>query len=112
VFLWPFVEEEFSPTVLEAQAAGLAVVGPRSSAMLDVVANGQTGMLTKPNNDASFANAVTFLLRQPDFRRSFAQKAPQWVGTNFDINVVAPQMSDAICRVGDAFRSRQPRTPA
>jgi glycosyltransferase involved in cell wall biosynthesis len=112
VFLWPFVEEEFSPTVLEAQAAGLAVVGPRSPAMLDVVANGQTGMLTKPNNDASFTNAVTFLLRQPEFRRSFAQKGPQWVGTNFDINVVAPQLSDAICRVSDAFRAHQPRTPA
>lgn len=112
LFLWPFADEEFSPTVLEAQAAGLAVVAARSSAMLDVVANGQTGMLTKPNNDASFANAVTFLLRQPDFRRTFAQKAPQWVSTNFDINVVAPQLSDAIGRVSDAFRSRQPRTPA
>jgi glycosyltransferase involved in cell wall biosynthesis len=112
LFLWPFAAEEFSPTVLEAQAAGLAVVGPRSSAMLDVVANGQTGMLTKPDNDASFTNAVTFLLRQPDFRRTFAQKAPQWVSTNFDFNVVAPQFNDAIRRVSDAFRSRQPRTPA
>jgi glycosyltransferase involved in cell wall biosynthesis len=91
---------------------GLAVVGPRSSAMLDVVANGQTGMLTKPGNEASFTNAVTFLLRQPDFRRTFAQKAPQWVSTNFDFNVVAPQLNAAILRVSDAFRSRQPRTPA
>jgi hypothetical protein len=112
LFLWPFAAEEFSSTVLEAQAAGLPVIGPRSSAMLDVVANGQTGMLTKPNNEASFTNAVTFLLRQPDFRRTFAQKAPQWVGTNFDFNVVAPQLNDAIRRVSDAFRSRQPQTPA
>ena len=111
VFLWPFADEEFAPTVLEAQAAGLAVVGPRSSAMLDVVANGQTGMLVKPDNDASFANAITFLIRHPEFRRTFAQKAPQWVSTNFDINVVAPRLSDAICRVSDAYRSRQPRTP-
>jgi glycosyltransferase involved in cell wall biosynthesis len=112
MFLWPFVDDEFSPTVLEAQAAGLAVVAPRSTAMLDVVANGQSGMLTKPNNDASFTNAITFQLRQPDFRRAFAQRAPQWVSGNFDINVVAPLLSDAIDRVRDAFRSRQPRTPA
>lgn len=112
LFLWPFAAQEFSPTVVEAQAAGLAVIGPRSSAMLDVVANGQTGMLTKPDNEASFTNAVTFLLRQPDFRRTFAQKAPQWVSTNFDFNVVAPQLSDAIRRVSDVFRSRQPQTPA
>jgi glycosyltransferase involved in cell wall biosynthesis len=112
VFLWPFADEALSPTVLEAQAAGLAIVAPRNSAMLDVVADGQTGMLTKPDNVASFANAVTFLLRQRDFRRTFARKAPQWVGANFDINVVAPQLGDALCRVGDAYRSRQPRTPA
>jgi glycosyltransferase involved in cell wall biosynthesis len=112
IFLWPFADEELSSTVLEAQAAGLAVVAPRNSGMLDVVADGQTGMLAKPDNVASFANAVTFLLRQRDFRRTFAQKAPQWVGAHFDINVVAPQLSDALCRVGDAYRSRRPRTPA
>jgi glycosyltransferase involved in cell wall biosynthesis len=80
--------------------------------MLDVVANGHTGVLTKPNNDASFANAVTFLLQHPNFRRTFTQKASRWASSNFDINVVAPQLSDAICRVSDAFRSRQPHTPA
>lgn len=112
MFLWPFLDDEFSPTVLEAQAAGLAVVAPRSIPMLDVVANGQSGMLTKPNNDASFTNAITFQVRQPDFRRSYAQRAPQWVSTNFDFSVVAPLVSDAIDRVRDTFRSRQPRTPA
>ena len=112
MFLWPFLDDKFSPTVLEAQAAGLSVVAPRTIPMLDVVANGQSGMLTKPNNDASFTNAITFQVRQPDFRRSYAQRAPQWVSTNFDFNVVAPLVSDAIDRVRDAFRSRQPRTPA
>lgn len=112
IFLWPFADEELRSTVLEAQAAGLAVVAPRNSGMLDVVADGQTGMLTKPDNVASFANAVTFLLRQRDFRRTFAQKAPQWVGANFHINVVAPQLSAALCQVGDTYRSRRPRTPA
>jgi len=112
IFLWPFDDAEGSATVLEAQAAGLAVIGPRNSSMLDVVANGQTGMLAKPGNIASFANAVTFMLRHPDFRRGFAQKAPQWVGANFDVNVVAPRLSDALRRVSDAFRSGERRTLA
>jgi hypothetical protein len=34
------------------------------------------------------------------------------VSTNFDFNVVAPQLNEAIRRVSDAFRSRQPQTPA
>jgi len=112
IFLWSFDDSEGSSTVLEAQAAGLPVIGPRSSSMLDVVANGQTGMLAKPDNVASFANAVTFLLRHPDFRRGFAQKAPQWVGANFDINVVAPRLSDALRRVSEAFHAGGQRTLA
>jgi glycosyltransferase involved in cell wall biosynthesis len=112
IFLWPFDDTEGAVTALEAQAAGLAIIGPRSSSMLDVVANGQTGMLAKPDNIASFANAVTFMLRHPDFRRGFAQKAPQWVSANFDINVVAPRLSDALRRVSDAFRPGGQRTLA
>jgi glycosyltransferase involved in cell wall biosynthesis len=111
-FLWPFADDEPAPTVLEAQAAGLPVVGPRSPAMLDIVANGQTGMLAKLDNAASFANALVFLLRHPGFRRTFAQKAPRWVSAHFDIKVVAPQLSDAISRVGENYRTRPPRTSA
>lgn len=112
VFLWPFADDALPPTVLEAQAVGLPIVGPRTSAMLDIVADGQTGMLTKPNNAASFTNAVTFLVRHGDFRRTFAQKAPQWVNANFDFNVVAPRLSGTLDRVADAYRSRQPGTTA
>jgi glycosyltransferase involved in cell wall biosynthesis len=112
LFLWPFDDAEGASTVLEAQAAGLAVIGPRSLTMLDAVANGQTGMLVKPDNVASFVNAVTFLLRHPEFRRTFAQKAPQWVGANFDINVVAPRLSDALRQVSDGFHSGGRRTLA
>lgn len=110
LFLWPSIDEHLSPTAVEAQAAGLAVVGSRSGAMLDIVADGETGMLTKPDNGASFANAVSFLLRQPDFRREFSKKAPKWAGANFDISVVAPRLDAVLRRIKNDFRGGEPRT--
>ena len=109
VFLWPAVDEAFSLTTVEAQAAGLAVVSCRSPGVVDVLAEGQTGLLAKPDNDASFINAAAFALRHPEFRRTFAGNGPKWVGKHFDIHVVAPRLSDAIRRIRDGFRPDRPQ---
>lgn len=108
LFLWPSVDERFSPTAIAAQAAGMGVVGGRSAAMTDVVDNGRTGMLTKPANDVSFANAVAFLLRHPQFRRTYAQEARKWASANFDLAVVGPQLDAALRRVAAEFKRDPP----
>jgi glycosyltransferase involved in cell wall biosynthesis len=106
LFVWPSVDETLSLPALEAQALGLPVVAGRSAAMQDVVADGRTGMLTKPGNAASFGNAVSFLLRQPDFRRTYASQGPEWVSRNFDMRIVAAELEAALRRIvardGDA----------
>jgi glycosyltransferase involved in cell wall biosynthesis len=98
LFLWPSLDEDLSVTALAAQAAGLGVVAGRSSAMLDVVADGQTGMLVNPGNDASIANAVGFLLRHPEFRRNLSERAPGWVMANFEMKAVARRLDAALRR--------------
>ncbi len=108
LFLWPSVDEQYSPTAVAAQAAGMGVVGGRSPAMADVVDDGRTGMLTKPAIDVSFANAVAFLLRHPEFRRTYARQARPWAGANFDLAVVGPQLDEALRRVADDFKRDQP----
>ncbi|MGE0119182.1 MAG: glycosyltransferase family 4 protein [Dongiaceae bacterium] len=110
LFLWPSVDERFSPTAVAAQAAGMGVVGGRSPAMADVVDDGRTGMLTKPGNDVSFANAVAFLLRHPEFRRTYAQQARQWAGANFDLAVVGPQLDAVLSRIAEDFKRSRPGT--
>ncbi len=99
MFVWPSVDESLSLAAIDAQAAGLAVVAGKSAAMQDVVADSRTGMLTEPGNAASFGNAVGFLLRHPEFRRSYAERGFDWVARNFDLRVVASQLDATLHRV-------------
>jgi glycosyltransferase involved in cell wall biosynthesis len=99
LFIWPSLDEEFSLVAVEAQAAGIGIVAGKSPAMADVVANGRTGMLVKLDNEASFANGVSFLLRHPEFRRTYAQEGPRWAVMNFDLAVVATQLDAALHRI-------------
>jgi glycosyltransferase involved in cell wall biosynthesis len=99
LFLWPSVDEDYAITALEAQAAGLAVVAAKSSGMLDVVAHDRTGMLVKTGNIPSISNAVSFLLRHPEFRRSYAQRGPEWVAKNFDLRAVARELDATLRRI-------------
>ena len=115
LFLWPSVDEDYAITALEAQAAGLPVVAAKSSGMLDVVANEHTGMLVKAGNIPSISNAVSFLLRHPEFRRGYCQRGPEWVAKNFDLRVVARELDATLRRIqemrGGATASRAAPLP-
>lgn len=68
VFVWPAVNEPFGLVFLEAQAAGLPVVGGISRGVPEIVTDGETGLLVAPNDADAFAAAVAQLIRDPDRR--------------------------------------------
>ncbi len=61
---------------LEAQAAGLPVVAGRSGGVPAVVRDGETGLLTAPEDPAAFTVALGALLDDPAKRQGFAAAAP------------------------------------
>jgi glycosyltransferase involved in cell wall biosynthesis len=67
VFVFPSQTETLGLAVVEAMAAGLAVVAARGGASIDLVEDGVSGRLVAPSRDA-FAGAVLELLRDPDLR--------------------------------------------
>lgn len=99
LFVWPSTDESLPLAVLEAQAVGLAVVAGRTAALEEVVGDGRTGMLVKPGNAPSLGNAIGFLLRHPDFRRTYAEQGPKWIGRYFDMRAVVPQLDATLRRV-------------
>ncbi len=99
LFVWPSTDESLPLVVLEAQAVGLAVVAGKTAALEEVVGNSRTGMLVKPGNAPSLGNAIAFLLRHPDFRRTYAEQGPKWTGRYFDMRAVVSQLDATLRRV-------------
>lgn len=75
LFLWPAVAEPLGMAMLEAHAAGLAVVAGDSGGVSDIVRHGETGLLTPPGDPKAFAAAVDLLLGDAGMRRSMGTRA-------------------------------------
>jgi glycosyltransferase involved in cell wall biosynthesis len=96
LFVWPAVREAYGLAMLEAQAGGLAVVAGREGGVPEVVADGQTGVLTAPRDPAALAAAVRDLLERPARRRALAAAAMSFVATERSIERASAVLSAAL----------------
>ncbi len=96
LFLWPAVGDLGLEAILEAQAGGLPVVACAGPGVNDRVVDGRTGRLAAAGNPESFANAVSFLLRNPAFRASMAEQAQATAMADHDIHVVARALGNQL----------------
>jgi glycosyltransferase involved in cell wall biosynthesis len=69
IFLWPAIKEAMGMVFIEAQAAGLPVVGARSLGVPDVIDDGVTGFLPRYNDAEAFAGAARTLLEDAGLRQ-------------------------------------------
>ncbi len=69
--------------VLEAMAMGVPVVSTSVSGVPEVIDDGISGVLVKPNNAAELAEAISMLLGSPEQCKAFAQVARQTVNLCF-----------------------------
>jgi len=65
--------ETFGITILEAMAAGKAVIGSRLGGIPDVIANGDTGLLVPPGDSDALRRSMLHLLTNPDIRERMGQ---------------------------------------
>jgi glycosyltransferase involved in cell wall biosynthesis len=82
LFVWPAVNEAYGMAILEAQHAGLPVVVGASGGVGDIVADGETGLLTRPGDAAAFCEAVAGLMADPHRRHAMASAAAQKAGAD------------------------------
>ncbi|HLJ61761.1 MAG TPA: glycosyltransferase [bacterium] len=73
LFVFPSQTETLGLALVEAMAAGLAVVAVRAGASADIVRDGDTGRLV-PADPASFADAVRALLGDPARRAEMGRR--------------------------------------
>jgi glycosyltransferase involved in cell wall biosynthesis len=99
--------EPFGRVLLEAMAASRPVIAPREGGPLEIVVDGQTGVLVAPRDPAALAAAMVALLNDPARRAVMARAARTRVAATFDIR----QHAQAIEAVFDDVLSRG-RAPA
>ena len=68
IFVHAGPHETFGQTLQEAAASGLPVVAPAAGGPLDIVADGQTGILVPPGEAGALAAAVARLAADPALR--------------------------------------------
>jgi glycogen synthase len=106
VFCCPSVYEPFGIINLEAMACQTAVVASAVGGILEVVVEGETGLLVPPANPEALAGALTRLLNDPDARRRMGQAGRRRVEAQFSWASVAERTervyADAIAQFKQA----------
>jgi glycosyltransferase involved in cell wall biosynthesis len=75
VVVAPCEREGFGLAVAEAMAAGRPVVAARGGALLELVADGETGLLVEPRDAPGMRAAVERLLGDPALRERLGAEA-------------------------------------
>jgi sulfoquinovosyltransferase len=75
VFCMPSDSETLGFVILESMASGVPVVGSNAGGIPDVIADGRTGFLARPNDAEDFADKVGILLNDAHLRQNMSVEA-------------------------------------
>jgi glycosyltransferase involved in cell wall biosynthesis len=92
LYLWPAIAEAYGLAILEAQAAGLPVVAGRSGGVGDIVAEGETGLLTAAGDIEAFASATAGLIGDPARRARMGAAARRKVAAGHGLAAAARRL--------------------
>jgi glycosyltransferase involved in cell wall biosynthesis len=79
----PTYEDSVATPVMEGLAYGVPVVCTPKGVALDLIRDGETGLLVPPGDPARLAAAISRLARSPELQRAFAARGPLAVGDRF-----------------------------
>ncbi len=92
IFVFPSESENFPIVLLEAMAAGMAIVTTKGTGCAEVV--GDAALLVESRNPMAIREALDRLVSNPDFCKELGQTARGRLENNFSWHAVAEQYSD------------------
>ncbi len=92
IFVFPSHEESFGLGLTEAMAMKIAAVASRSAGVLDIVVEGETGILFPPKDYDSLASGIMALAVDPSNRNRFGEAARERVKTQFSIEAMIDKL--------------------
>lgn len=96
MFVSPSLAEGFGLTLVEAAGCECPVVATDLPAILDIVINGETGLICRQKDRADLAAKVCFLLEHPELRESMGRAGRQHVQGHFDWTTISRRYATLI----------------
>ena len=117
LFVFPSRSEASPNGVLEAMAAGLPVVACATGGLLEIVEDGRTGLLVRPDDIGGFVRAVEGLLEAPGRSAAMGRAARTAIASrySFERMVAAFEdlyLSELVSRSGSSATVRKHDLPA
>ena len=85
IFVLPSIREPFGLVLLEAMASGIPVIATSSGGPLDIIRNGQNGLLATSEDSKSLADKISELLSDSKKRTRIALEGLNSVKERYDI---------------------------
>jgi glycosyltransferase involved in cell wall biosynthesis len=109
LFVLPSWSEGMSNALLEAMACGLPPVVSRIPGNVDVVAQGQNGLLFTPGDEAELAAALERLLRDVPLRARLSVAARETVVRQYSLDLMNQRYAQLYQQVWEQRRQKQKR---
>jgi len=75
VFVLPSISEGMGIAIIEAQAAGIPVIGTKVGGIPDIIEDHKTGLLVEPENPNEIAKAIIKIFSDSEFVQNLVQNA-------------------------------------
>jgi len=92
IFVFPSISENFPIVLLEAMAAGMAIITTKNTGCAEVV--GDAALLVEQRNPEAIREALDRLISNPDFCKELGQAARKRLENNFTWASVSRQYAD------------------
>ena len=86
IFVLPSLWEGFGLVIAEAMAAGVPVIASKIDGIPEVVIDSVTGILVPPKNPEAIANAILYLLNNPNKAKKMGQAGRERVEKCFSVD--------------------------
>lgn len=98
IFVLPTMNDCFPIVLLEAMNFGLPCVSTNEGGIMDIVEDGQTGLICERDNACSLASSIETLLLNEDLRHLYGVKGAEKVNHSFTENIFEMRMKDILER--------------
>ncbi|MGR3302279.1 MAG: glycosyltransferase family 4 protein [Candidatus Scalindua sp.] len=88
VFVLPSLNEGMGRVIIEAMALGKPVVASSVGGILDLIKDGENGILVPPRDSNALGNAILQLIRNKDLAEKIGNNGKAMVYPEFDISVM------------------------